>query len=174
MTLVELTVIISAAAVVLSTSAVLMHQIMRIQKKSQAFFDAERSAVRLSKQFRTDAHGAIEATIEADATGDKPFLQLQFADGESVAYSFSKGNVLRVNPRNNGVTTREVFAFSPIATFNIEEKATPRRLALSLTTTYQLPSGAGTRSPDPHAIPVYLEVEAVMNRAAQVTSEESP
>jgi hypothetical protein len=168
MTLVELMVIISATSVVLTTSAALMHGVMHTQKATRAFFDAERSAVRLSNQFRSDVHEATDATIDAGATGEEAFVSLQLSGNTTTRYRYVDGKVLRVQTRDGGGIAREEFVFPPSAVLKIELVDTPRRLVLSLTTPSVLSSNQGELSRDPREVPVYFHVEARLNRDAMI------
>lgn len=174
MTLVELLVIISACSIVFTTSAVLMHRVMHTQKKTRAFFDVERSAVRLSDQFRRDVHQATAATVDADATGEKPFLQLQLPNDRTIEYRHSNGDLLRVESREGTAVSREEFPFPDDADLKIREAESPRRVVLSIATEPNQTRSVGERSSDPHAMPVYLQVEAALHRGPRATGEEVP
>jgi hypothetical protein len=170
-TLVELLVVIAASSIILTTSAALMHRIMQTQKKSQAFFDVERSGVRLSDQFRRDVNAASSATIDAEATGEKPFLLLQLASGQTIEYRHGKGIVLRLQPREGSVASREEYSIPTGAELKISEAESPRRLVLSIIAEPNVARGDGARSGDPHAMPMYLSVEARLNRVPPIVAE---
>jgi hypothetical protein len=159
--LVELLVVMTACSVVLTMSASLIHRIMHAQTKTREFFDVERSALRLSSQFRRDVHAASNAT-PAEA-GDGVFLRLQFADGQAVEYHRAKGQITRIKSLEGGTAAREEFKFPANVALKVEEEAEPRRLVLSLTANPIDTPDAGTKPVwNAHAIPVSFRAAAVL------------
>ena len=86
--LIELLAVLSGCSIVLGLTASLLHQTMRAQSHTRDFFDVERNAQRLARQFRSDVHAAAADSIEADLAdaGDGVLLQMELPDGQSVAY----------------------------------------------------------------------------------------
>ena len=76
--------IFMAASIILTMSAGLVHRAMHAQSATRAFFDGERSALRLSEQFRADVHQAATATVEAPARNDGVFLRLRLAGDQAI------------------------------------------------------------------------------------------
>ena len=74
--LAELLVIMSACTIILTTSVQLIHRAMHSQSASRVFFDCERSAQRLSQQFRSDVHEATSGKIKDGAAGLVAVLRL--------------------------------------------------------------------------------------------------
>src|SRR5262245_16262682 len=107
--LTELMVLMSATTMILSMSAMLLHRAMRVQVDSRAFADAERSAARLSRQFREDVHAATSAVLEKSKLNKDVFVQLKLPVGESIEYSRVNGNVRRSVIRSGKVAAREGF-----------------------------------------------------------------
>ncbi len=180
--LVELLVVMSACSVILSMSGVLVHRAMHAQSKTRSFFDVERSAWRLSDQFRRDVHQAIGLVAGDAELGEGVFLRIQLPDDQSVEYRRQEGNVQRVLSRNAAGVSHEEFLFPPAIELAIREEESPRRLTLSITTASSTSAREGgqahfapkttqnepdpDRSPpwNPHAMPVSFQAEAVPGR----------
>src|SRR3972149_5845862 len=111
--LIELMVVLSACTVILTMSAALVHRVMHAQSKTRAFFDIERSALRLSNQFRRDVHQATAALAGADNLGDGVFLRLELPDNRSVDYYDQEGDVVRILAHDGDALSREEFPFPP-------------------------------------------------------------
>ena len=80
--LVELMVVMGGVSVVITTTAMLLHGVMRAQSESRRFFDDERTSSRLARQFRADAHAAARAAAPA---GDC-LVAFTLADGRTIEY----------------------------------------------------------------------------------------
>jgi hypothetical protein len=115
---------------------------MRIQLASRAHASAERTAQRLSDQFRTDVHGASAAAVDNSSANEKAFARLELDNGRVAEYSRSRGAVLRLESGGSQPTRREDFIFPSAAVLTIEQKSAPQRLALTivLTPTEQAPT----------------------------------
>jgi hypothetical protein len=177
--LVELLVIMSACTVVLTLCGVLLERAMHIQMRSRARADVERSALRLSDQFRRDVHQARAAATGNADPGTGPFLQLQFVDDQTVEYSHLAGTVLRVLAKNGQPIWREEFVFAPDSELVIREQGSPPRLALTITAQPKdVPSPDIQQPVASAAIPVSFQVEAGLGRdwrfAAPSTRQERP
>ncbi len=168
-TLVEMMVILSAGAVVLTTSAALIHRVMRTQTAAWSFFDVERSALRLSDYFRRDVHRASIADIEIASVDDGMFLQLQFPDGQTVEYRQADGIVLRTLSQQESAVSREEFVFHPEIDLSIREENSPHRLILTIVADPSAMLAApDKRSLLAHMVPVSLQVEACLGRDARL------
>lgn len=168
--LVELVVVMSSATIVLSMSAVLIHRIMRVQSSAYEFFDVERSALRLSSQFRSDVHAATDASLQV--ADNETILTLQLADDQTVRYERAEANVVRLLFKNGDIVARESFSFPADTRWTIEEHSDPRRLVISLDN--QTPDPVpqkdsapqnALRSASLRSIPVCFQVEACLGRA---------
>jgi hypothetical protein len=167
--LAELLVILSACTVILTTSVTLIHRAMHSQSASRVFFDCERSALRLSQQFRRDVHEANSATIENGSASSDPMLRLTFADDQTVEYRRAKDNVVRLVTQHSRAVSHDEFTFrSPLA-WTLRQEDSPRRLILSLTAgAAGSPSALGDElPPGAFAVPMSLEVEACVGHANQ-------
>src|SRR5206468_8588477 len=91
--LVELLVVMSACTSILTTSVVLVHRVMHVQSKARSSLAAQRSALRLSEQFRRDVdqtHDALANDLPAEVV-----LQLQLPEKQTVEYRYLAGVVRR-------------------------------------------------------------------------------
>lgn len=88
--LVELLMAMGGVSLVITSSAMLLHGVMRAQSESRRFFDDERTTARLARQFRADVHAAaqvaaqVAAQIEAPA-GDR-LVAFTLPDGGTIEY----------------------------------------------------------------------------------------
>jgi hypothetical protein len=88
--LVELLMAMGGVSLVITSSAMLLHGVMRAQSESRRFFDDERTSARLARQFRADVHAAaqvaaqIAAQIEAPA-GER-LVAFTLPDGGTIEY----------------------------------------------------------------------------------------
>src|SRR5215213_9134199 len=96
--LIELLAVLSGCSVVLGLTASLLHQTMRAQSHTRDFFDVERNAQRLARQFRRDVHAAAADSIDVDAADadDGELLRIQLPDGQSVAYQRAAEKIIRI------------------------------------------------------------------------------
>lgn len=175
--LIELLAVLSGCSVVLGLTASLLHQTMRAQSHTRDFFDVERNAQRLARQFRSDVHAAAADSIEVDAedAGDGELLRIQLPDGQSVAYQRAAEKIIRIASQSDGPTAREEYALSETMEIDVRELDAPQRYALSITSAPPQPSKESPPSPASiRATPVNLEVEAAPARdlryAAPATS----
>jgi hypothetical protein len=169
--LVELLVVMTACTVIFTTSAGLIHRMMHADSRARAFYDVERSALRLSRQFRADVHQARNAVVfpEADETG--AFLRLTVDEEQTIEYRHRDGLVTRVLAQRGMGPSREIYAFPSYVKLDLSEAGPPRRLVLSL-------SAEPTTTPDAKATPVWnqyatrvdLQIEAELARNVRYSS----
>ena len=134
--LVELLVVMSACSVILTMSASLIHRAMRTHAQTRAFFNVERSAMRLFEQFRRDVHLAINCTIDATAQ-EGSFLRIELFDGTIIEYRRQDESIFRTVSEHDETLAREDFSFSAAMDLTIREEDLPRRLILSISTQVQ-------------------------------------
>lgn len=177
--LIELLAVLSGCSVVLGLTASLLHQTMRAQSHTRDFFDVERNAQRLARQFRSDVHAAAANSIEADLAdaGEGVLLQMELPDGRSIAYQRGAEKIMRIASQADGPTAREEYALSESMEIDVRELDTPQRFVLSITSAPPQPSKDAPPSPASiRATPVNLQVEAIPARdlryAAPATSAE--
>jgi hypothetical protein len=166
--LAELLVIMSACTIILTTSVQLIHRAMHSQSASRAFLDCERSAQRLSQQFRSDVHEATSATIENDASNATPVLRLTLAGDQTVEYRSAHDSILRLATQHSKPVSRDEFAFRSPLEWSIQQEDSPHRLILSVTAgAVGSPTPGEELPPGAFAAPTLLEVEAGIGRANQ-------
>ena len=83
--LVELLMAMGGVSLVLTSSAMLLHGVMRAQSESRRFFDDERTSARLARQFRADVHAAAQVAAPA---GDR-LVAVTLPDGGEIEYRHS-------------------------------------------------------------------------------------
>jgi hypothetical protein len=172
--LTELMILMSATTMILSMSAMLLQRAMRVQMDSRAFADTERSAARLSRQFREDAHGATSAVLEKSKLNKDVFVQLQLPASKSIEYSRVNGNVRRSIMRDSKVAAREEFAFQPSCKLEVREEGSPNRIILTMMSAPLDPASSKEEQIQSYrAAPLGLQVEAVLNRGASVSNSSS-
>jgi hypothetical protein len=164
MSLVELVAAVSACSVILTTCAVLLHRVMRADSDSRSFGDIERNAARLSNQFRDDVHQASVASLDHSKTDNEVVLKLRLHQDQSLEYSCAAGRVSRMLTQNGKVGAREEFVFPEQSEFAVQERDSPKRIILSITTQPKAIAGDVRPLKMYHAIPISLQVEAVVNR----------
>jgi len=79
--LIELLMAMGGVSLVITSSAMLLHGVMRAQSESRRFFDDERTSARLARQFRADVHAAEVAA----PAGDR-LVAFTLPDGGTIEY----------------------------------------------------------------------------------------
>jgi hypothetical protein len=164
MSLIELVAAMSACSVILTTCAVLLHRVMRADSDARSFGDVERNATRLCNQFRDDVHQASVASLDHSKTDNEDVLKLKLPKDQSLEYSCAAGRVSRMLTQNGKVAAREEFVFPQQSKFAVQERNSPKRIILSITTQTKAIAGDVQPLKTYHAIPISLQVEAVVNR----------
>lgn len=80
--LVELLMAMGGVSLVITSSAMLLHGVMRAQSESRRFFDDERTSARLARQFRADVHAAAQVAAPA---GER-LVAFTLPDGGTIEY----------------------------------------------------------------------------------------
>lgn len=92
--LIELLMAMGGVSLVITSSAMLLHGVMRAQSESRRFFDDERTSARLGRQFRADVHAAAHAAAQVDAQVDaqvaapagERLVAFTLPDGQTIEY----------------------------------------------------------------------------------------
>jgi len=163
--LVEVLTVMSGFTVMLAMTAALLHRSMQSQAETRYFFDSERTAWRLCRQFREDVHAAGSATVEDNGSEEGVFLRLQLRGEEKVEYERSGGKIVRILVRGEQRVSREEYQLSPKMELQLREEGAPRRLVLTIVTKAG-PSlvNLGEPAASLRELPVNLSVEAVLSR----------
>ena len=83
--LVELLMAMGGVSLVITSSAMLLHGVMRAQSESRRFFDDERTSARLARQCRADVHAAAQVAAPA---GER-LVAFTLPDGGTIEYRHS-------------------------------------------------------------------------------------
>ena len=166
--LIELIAVMSGCSVVLSMSAALLHRAMQTQAQTRYFFESERTALRLSGDFRRDVNRAVTAEAGDSSLADGVFLQLQLDEGQEVEYRRRSEAVVRTLSRAGEPVSREEYLLSSDMEIAVSEEASSRRILLSITTDPRrkfrrnLPTAVAAASI--REAPISLQVSAVVGR----------
>jgi len=181
--LMELMVVLSAASTIITTSALVLHKMMRVQEQTRYFFENERAVERLARQFRRDIHDSddVEIVVEVadvdaqngdaqdgDAQDEEALLSLTTSDGRAIEYVRTAASVVRSERRGEGPVAREEFALAAAARLTIAEQPTPRSLTLTIASNpADFVPRLGEPAPTIRETPVSMQVVAVVGRDAQ-------
>jgi hypothetical protein len=172
--LMELMVVLSAASMIITTSALVLHKMMRAQEQTRYFFENERAVERLARQFRRDVHDANDVEVDAEVSeieaqdGDGSLIALITYDDRAISYVRTPAGIVRTVHPGEGMPARETFALSAAARLTIDEETTPRSLTLTIASNpADFVPPLGERAPTIRETPVSMQVIAVVGRDAQ-------
>jgi hypothetical protein len=169
--LTELLVVMSASTVVLTLSSALVCRVMRVQVESRSHADAERDSLRLSEQFRRDAHLAEAAVTNRAELGGDGFVRLQLADGQQVDYSLKNGVVRRSLSAGGKRVARDEFKFPAGCEVSVRQDGTPSKLTLALTSkSFEIRHSSEKHAFEVPSYPVSLQVESILGRDLRFAS----
>jgi prepilin-type N-terminal cleavage/methylation domain-containing protein len=115
--LIELMVVISILAALLSFATVLLGLLLRADHAGHDAMARQLAITHLSRQLRADAHAATSANVPQDNPGA---LELTLDDGRSVSWKSSEGTVSRFDRRGDAVVSREAYVLPEgVTTFSI-------------------------------------------------------
>ncbi len=130
-TLIEMLVSISVGSVLMGLALGMVHRTMRAESTARTNAQVERTAARLSRQFRHDIHQAQSISLDGQQT-DTPSLRLMLSDQRPVTYQIERGRVLREQQQGDEQTHREVFSFPDDHSLLFAELAEPSRAVLTV------------------------------------------
>lgn len=84
--LVELLMAMGGVSLVITSSAMLLHGVMRAQSESRRFFDDERTSARLARQFRADVHAAAQVAAPIEAPAGERLVAFTLPAGGTIEY----------------------------------------------------------------------------------------
>lgn len=84
--LIELLMAMGGVSLVITSSAMLLHGVMRTQSESRRFFDDERTSARLARQFRADVHAAAQVGAQVAAPAGERLVAFTLPDGQTIEY----------------------------------------------------------------------------------------
>lgn len=160
--LVELLAVLSGCSIVLTLTAMLLHQTMRTQSETRDFFRTERNQLRLARQFREDVHGATTASIGGDADQGEALVQLSFPESRTVDYRREAGTVVRVERERGKPSSREEYLLGESLEGDVRELESPARLSLEIASPPIEPSTTDPASARER--PIRFQVDAVLSR----------
>ena len=170
--LVELIVVMSAATVVLTMSASLIHRIMHAQSRARAFADVERTSLRLANAFRRDVHDATVAKLAETDLGERVFLRLALPDNQTIEYGRREANIVRVLLEGSRTVAREEFAF-PAGIELAVRRDEARLIVLTIQSRPgEMPAEDGGSEASAFAVPVNLQVQAALKRRDAMNQRE--
>ena len=147
--LAELLLAMSASSVILTMSVSMIHRVMHTQSRTRSFFDGERAALRLSRQFRQDVHSARSAVTDADRLAPEVLLQLEMEDEQTIEYRRASTGLQRVLLENDEVRSREEYAVQAELSASFRQEESPAIVVLSIA-----PRAPAGESEQPLARPV--------------------
>lgn len=118
--LIELLMAMGGVSLVITSSAMLLHGVMRAQSESRRFFDDERTSARLARVFRADVHAAAQVYAHAAAqvvapTGER-LVAFTLPDGGTIEYRHSadRRQIQRrlLTPGNEAPVAREDYSLA--------------------------------------------------------------
>lgn len=114
--LVELLMAMGGVSLVITSSAMLLHGVMRAQSESRRFFDDERTSARLARQFRADVHAAAQVAAPIEAPAGERLVAFTLPDGGTIEYRHTadRRQIQRrlLAPGNPTPTGREDYALA--------------------------------------------------------------
>jgi len=162
--LLELLIVMSAATVILTITAALVHRVMLAHSKARAFVDIERTSLRLANAFRSDVHQAIAASIAQGAADGAAFLKLELPADQRIEYRRDGGIILRILLDSDRIASREAFTFPSESEVAIKKDG-PRLIALSINSRADETTPTdSTAKQVAYSVPVNLYAEAALNR----------
>lgn len=108
-TLVELLVVITLVAVIISAVATCLHSMYRADRRTRESMAGQSALGRLSLQFRADAHAAADAVVKGQAAEGPSSIVFSRSTGETVEYRLDRTDVLRIVRKNEKVAHRDAF-----------------------------------------------------------------
>ncbi|NOZ40319.1 MAG: prepilin-type N-terminal cleavage/methylation domain-containing protein [Planctomycetes bacterium] len=130
-TLVEMMVSISVGSVLMALALGMVHRTMRTESTANTNAKVERTAARLSRQFRHDIHQAESVSLD-NQQPDAALLRLMLTDQRPLTYRIENGGILREQQQSDERTQREFFGFPENFTLQFAQLSEPARITLTL------------------------------------------
>ncbi|WP_254510199.1 hypothetical protein [Anatilimnocola floriformis] len=150
--LVELVVVMSGCAVLLSLSAALLQRVMQAQVRSRADADLQRTLLRLDQSVRNDVHTASAAETDPAKLMAGAVLRLELPDSTAIEYRRQEAGLQRVQLSGQEIKSRETFSF-------------PREIEPAVTRPHQRLIVLSIEADDELFVdipPVYVRIEAAL------------
>jgi len=128
--LVEVMVVIALTGVVASIAAVCLHGLYRVDRGVRKDIERRRSTVRLSVQFRSDAHLALEAAVNVGSGETQAIVFTQLPD-RSIEYRVESNGISRIVRQSQRIVHQDVFRLPGVREIRLETNAsTPKRAVI--------------------------------------------
>ncbi len=170
--LVEMLVVITIAAVMVGLAATTMHLLLGAEHEATRSLRFSASVARLARSFRDDLHAARDVELPLPEPG-KPAMLVATADGgRRIRYELDAHRATRVETDGADETQREMFYFPPRSQLHFEPAGTRGLIRLTI----EMPSG-GPRTGQPSVAssgdPVRrLAIEAAPSRWRRYATKE--
>lgn len=159
LSLVELVVVMSACAVLLTLCAAFLQRAFLAQMRSRTAAQMQLTLFRLDQSFRADVHTALTAETDPEQLLPGVLLRLENAKNEVIEYRWQENSLERVQLAAGGVQARDTFSF-PRAIDPQASQPEPRLVVLSIETDDAL---------DVDSPPVQALIEAALPRVRVAT-----
>lgn len=128
-TLVEMMVVIALMGVVASIAAVCLHGLYRVDRGSREDCERRRSMVRLSVQFRSDAHLASEATVDVGGDETQAIMFTQ-PTNRSIEYRAEPHGIRRIVRQSQQTVHQDVFRLPGVREIRLETNTSTTKQAV--------------------------------------------
>lgn len=127
--LVEMMVVIALLGVVASIAAVCLHGLYRVDRGAREDCERRRSMVRLSVQFRSDAHLATEAAVGVGGDETRAIVFTQPPD-RTIEYRAESNGIKRIVRQSQKIVHQDVFRLPGVRKIRLETNVSTLRQAV--------------------------------------------
>jgi prepilin-type N-terminal cleavage/methylation domain-containing protein len=121
LTLVEMLVVISVAAVMLGMSVCTIHLLLDAEREATRAVRFNTSVARLTQAFRADIHASRQVELPATEPG-KPIVLVASVDGGQIRYELDEHLATRIETEGGRQVHREVFYLPPHSRMRFEHQ----------------------------------------------------
>lgn len=146
-TLIEMVVVMTLMAVILSVSVGAIGLFMRMEGDGAKHLSQASTWFRLSHEFRTDVHAALDAPRTEEENAENVSLELSLPDDLHVVYRATDGAVERVASRDGKTLRTERFRLPP-GTVDVEHDDALGLVRLVFHQRETLPGSTAPAAPD--------------------------
>ena len=163
LTLVEMLVVISVAAVMLGMSVGVIHLLLDAEREATRAVRFNTSVARLTQAFRGDIHASRQVELPASEPG-KPAVLVATLDNGQIRYELDQHLATRIETEGGRQVHREVFYLPPHSRMRFEHQPDQKLVLLEID---MAAGGSGTRNVPSAAADTLqrrLAIEAVLGR----------
>jgi type II secretory pathway pseudopilin PulG len=168
--LVELITALGGVTLLLSLTAVLLTRAMRSQTETRRFFDAQRHALALNRQYRDDVHQARSAELDQAKLDAGELVRLTQENNKTVTYQKTDRGVARVLSRDGRPAAREEYDLGGAIEAAVTQEGAAGMLQLSIKAPDETPPAPEDSSSRLREKPALLSVEAMLNADARYSN----